>query len=69
MGNDQQVGSRDHILMNPSNDENKQPERQSPPGPKSSWQVARDLSMDLLSRKTTKLSLKPGVYRFLFFNH
>jgi hypothetical protein len=32
---------------------------------KPSWQIARDISMDILSKKATQLSLKQGTYREL----
>jgi hypothetical protein len=68
MGNEQQGGTND----NTSNDQSKQ---QSPTWTndkplsitKPSWQIARDISMDILSRKATRLSLKPGIYRLFFF--
>jgi hypothetical protein len=65
--------------MNTSNDKRQQQERQSPLWIKTerisltkliptamikpSWQIARDISTDILSRKSTKLSLKQGTYQ------
>lgn len=34
---------------------------------KPSWQIARDISMDILSRKVTRLSLKQGRFHTSFF--
>jgi hypothetical protein len=67
MGNEQQGGTSHHFIMNPSNDESKQQERESPSGTKSRWQVVRDMSMNILSRKTTRLSLKQGMHSFVCF--
>jgi len=77
MGNEQQGGMNDNFSMNTSNDQSNQQENQSPLWTnqkrisitKPSWQIARDISMDILSRKTTRLSLKPGIYRHFFFIH
>jgi hypothetical protein len=75
MGNHQQGGTSHHFANDSPNDENRQRKRRSalwtkngrmsvskrqPPTTKPSWQMARDASMDLLSRKVTKLSVKQG---------
>ena len=57
MSSEQQDGSSYHF--NTTNDERKQ---KGPSFAKPSWQVARDISMEILSRKSTKLTLKQGVY-------
>lgn len=77
MGNQQQGGTSHHFITNNPNDEHHQQKRhgivltrngrlpiskQQSTVIKPSWQLARDASMDLLSRKTTKLSLKQGNY-------
>jgi len=74
MGNEQQGGTSHHFIMNNSNDKNNQQEKLSPSGTKHeristekpSWQIARDISIDNMSRKATKLSLKPGIYITFF---
>jgi hypothetical protein len=80
MGNEQQGGSSHHFLTDTSKEENKKHDPLwtrngripvSKPMATStipSWQKARDISMDILSRKATKLNLTQGVYYF-FFNH
>lgn len=75
MGNEQQSGTSHHFMMTTSNDRSKQQEKQLPSWrkperisvTKPSWQIARDISMDLLSRKATRLSLKQGILYSLFF--
>lgn len=72
MGNEQQGGTSHHFIINNSNDKNNQQEKLSPSWTKHeqistekpSWQIARDISIDNMSRKATKLSLKPGIYHF-----
>ncbi|CAF1245647.1 unnamed protein product [Rotaria sp. Silwood1] len=75
MGNEQQGGTSHHFINDASIDEHQQQKRNGvlltkhghlPISKhqsmltKSSWQLARDASMDLLSRKTAKLSLQQG---------
>jgi len=78
MGNEQQGGTSHHFITGSSTDESQPQKRnsivwtkngrvpiskQSPT--KSSWQLVRDASMDMLSRKTTKLSFKQGSKYFI----
>ena len=70
MGNEQQGGSSHHFIQDSPLDSN--PKRpsvawtkngripQSKQPPKPAWQLARDASMDMLSRKTTRLNFKQG---------
>ena len=72
MGNEQQSGTSHHFIARSSNEQLKRsrigwtkngrlPISKQPSIPaKSSWQLARDVSMDLLSRKTPRLSSKQG---------
>ena len=72
MGNEQQGGTSHHFLPDSRNEENPNQKRNSimwtkngrVPGAKApakpSWQLARDASMEMLSRKTTKLNFKQG---------
>jgi hypothetical protein len=74
MGNEQQGGTSHHFVNDSPNDEHQQQKRNSVAWTKNgripiskqhsttkpSWQLARDASMDLLSRKATKLSFKQG---------
>ena len=86
MGNEQQGGTSHHFINNTSNNESQQQKRnatlwtkngrlplskQQTTITKPSWVLARDASMDMLSRKATKLSLKQGkrlLSRFFSFN-
>lgn len=74
MGNEQQTGSSHHFVTHNPNDGFSQQKRHdilfSKNGHvsisrqestiKPSWQLARDASMEILSRKTTKLNFKQG---------
>lgn len=76
MGNEQQGGTSHHFVNDSQIDEHHPQKRNSvlwtkngripisrqqhPPPTKFSWQLARDASMDMLSRKTTKLNFKQG---------
>ena len=66
MGNEQQGGTSHHFLPTGSQEEQQQQKAlwtkngRIPAGAKSNWQMSRDASMDILSRKTTKLSFKQG---------
>ncbi|CAF2954013.1 unnamed protein product [Rotaria sp. Silwood2] len=75
MGNEQQSGTSHHFINDTPTDEHQQQKRNGvllaknghlPISKhqsmitKSSWQLARDASMDMLSRKTTKLTSKQG---------
>ena len=67
MGNEQTSGTNDHFSPN----RNKEHRRGSltwatkvPSNtPKPSWHTARDISMDILSRKNTKLTFKKGTFQ------
>ncbi len=74
MGNEQQSGTSHHFPMNTSTDKNKErgsnplwskqvPKNKSKP----SWQVARDISMNILSKESPTLSLSRGTNADLFF--
>lgn len=75
MGNEQPGGTSHHFIMDTPN--NKCKERRSPrwvkPVPagrsKPSWQIARDISMNILSKKSPILSSKQGMYKDFFKNH
>lgn len=64
MGNEQAGGINDHF------NRNKEHRRESlswatkvpSNNPQSSWHIARDISMDILSRKNTKLTFKKGTF-------
>jgi hypothetical protein len=75
MGNEQQSGMSHPLMRDTSSDKSTQEEgkqnsswtqleRLSPTKP--SWQIARDISMDILSRKASRLSLKQGIYHVVF---
>jgi len=67
MGNEQQVGTSHHFIMDTPN--NKGKERINPQWIKQvskarsrpSWQIARDISMDMLSKESPKLSSNQGI--------
>ncbi len=77
MGNEQHGGTSHHFIADSSNEEyqiqkgnsfiwtknGRMPVSKQTTKP--SWQLARDASMDMLSRKTTKLNFKQGNH-FLF---
>ena len=74
MGNEQQSGTIHHLPTNTSNDKNKErgnnplwnkpvPKNKSRP----SWQVARDISIDMLAKESPTLSLNRGTNADLFF--
>lgn len=72
MGNEQQGGTSHHFLNDSPTDQYQNPKRNSvlwtkngripaaKQPAKPGWQLARDASMDMLSRKTTKLNFKQG---------
>ena len=79
MGNEQQTGTSHHFINESPTDEHQQKKRnsvawtkngripvskQQSTADKPSWQLARDVSMDMLSRKATKLSFKQGIKYF-----
>jgi hypothetical protein len=78
MGNEQQGGTSHHFIAGSSTDEHQSQKRNSvvwtkngrvpiskQSSTKSSWQLVRDASMDMLSRKTTKLNFKQGSKYFI----
>ena len=64
MGNEQPGGTNDHLSMDTSINRHREHQRGSlsswteQPNTKSTWQRARDISMDILSKKNTKLTFK-----------
>jgi len=78
MGNVQQGGTSHHFITASPTEEYQTQKRNSvlwtkngrvpiskQQSTKSSWQLARDASMDMLSRKTTKLNFKQGKKYFI----
>lgn len=77
MGNEQQGGSSHHFIQDSSFDPLKRTSvqwtkngriPQAKQAPRPAWQLARDASMDMLSRKATKLNFKQGEERIRFDN-
>lgn len=76
MGNEQTGGTNDHLSMDTSTNRNREHRRgshvwaekiSSINNTKSTWQRARDMSMDILSKKNTKLTFKQSKKSWLFF--
>jgi len=77
MGNEQQGGTSHHFISNSLNDEQQLQKSNSliwtkngriplsKQPTKSSWQLVREASMEVLSRKTTKLNFKQGRNYFI----
>lgn len=78
MGNEQQGGTSHHFINDSPTDPSQPQKRNSvlwtkngriplskQQPTKASWQLARDASMDMLSRKTTKLNVKQGKNQFI----
>ena len=75
MGNEQQSGTIYHSLMDTSNNKKHQQQTESSAWIKSelislkkpSWEIARDISMEMLSRKASRLSQRQGRNDEFFF--
>jgi hypothetical protein len=82
MGNEQQGGTSHHFVTGSPTDGQQLQKRDSviwtkngripiskQQSTKPSWQLARDASMEMLSRKTTKLNFKQGKNYFRILNY